>query len=165
MKSTVLVVSAITVLFAAVSGHAVPGPALPSPRGEERGAGPSHGELARMLELTETQQQQVAAILSEERAQEDLRRQKEKALRRELREVGEAASFDEQAARKLSRALADLDADRMVGHLKTRHRIDLLLTANQRAKAKRFRPEKGQLRPPCLGPEEGGAAPAAPEGW
>lgn len=160
MKSRILVLAAMTVLSTAVLGHAMLGPRFRSPTaGEGAVPGPSPAELGRVLELTEAQQKQVTLILGEERAKEKARHQREQELGRQLREMEEAAVFDEQAARKLASELADLDAERLVGHLKTRHRIDALLSAEQRERAKKLRPEKAELRPPQP-PRDDEAAPA-----
>ncbi|GFO69918.1 hypothetical protein GMLC_34970 [Geomonas limicola] len=115
-------------------------------------AGPFPPMVARALDLSDSQKKQIESIVNEERISERVQRGKAEALHEKLHEAERAASFDDAAVRSTATALAALDAERMVSHVKTSFRILSLLTASQRALAEKLRPQPGEMPPPpnCL---------------
>lgn len=143
---------AIATLAGGVPGvHAQPGPDFDgAPLGEGYGR---HGKmdpeqhLARMakkLKLTDAQKEQVQAIIKAEKERIAPLREKLTENRKKLREATEAETFDEAAVKALAATQAELQAELMVSHVKTRQQVHAILTPEQRELAKKLHPMKGE---------------------
>jgi Spy/CpxP family protein refolding chaperone len=155
---TVLVIAAM--LFGvSVVCQAMPGGDNPGPGGCAEGQSPPGSfpaRLARILELSEAQKAKIQAIFEEERGKAQALRQKGAELRRQLQLAERAASFDEQAVQSKAGTLAGIEAELIVAHIKTRHRVNSVLTAAQRSLAEKLAPEREERPgPPCGGGPEG----------
>jgi periplasmic protein CpxP/Spy len=150
-KQLMVVATCALVLGGTFVGHAMPGPGGPHRPG--RGAPsclePFPASLARILELSEAQKEQVRAILEKEREKGAAQQEKEYALRRQLDLAERAAAFNEQAVIRAASALAGVEVERTVARARTQHRITAILTPAQRSLAERLRPEPGEMPPPC----------------
>ena len=107
--------------------------------------------MAKVLKLTEAQQEQIKAVLASEREQVQPLREKGHDLRQQLMQAGEAITFDEAAVRALATSQAQIEAEMIVARTRTHNRINALLTAEQRELQKRLRPEPDR-QPPAPGP-------------
>lgn len=131
-----------------------PAPAEPGPGAEQGDRGATR--LARALQLTERQQAQVQAIFRAEREKDKALRQELRATGKQVRQAGEAAKFDEQGVRKLAARQAQLLTEQLVNHLRSRHELYALLTPEQRERfAKLGPPGAGHRPPPPPGAREG----------
>jgi Spy/CpxP family protein refolding chaperone len=149
--------------------------AAPGPRGPARPGcddaspfRPFPAELARILELNDSQQAQIKAILDEEGDKGLAQHEKQSELRRKLHLAEQAALFDEQAVRSIATALAGVEAERIVSRAKTQNRIKGVLTPAQRSLAARLVPEREERpAPPCGADHEGRRrqGPAADQEW
>lgn len=104
------------------------------------------GRMAKKLKLTDAQKEQVAAILKGEKERTAPLREKLMENRKKLREAAEAEKFDEAAVKALAATQANLQAELMVSHIKTRQQIHAILTPQQRELAKKLHPMKGEKR-------------------
>lgn len=140
-----------TLAGGAWSVHADFGPDFDGPPPHEgcgkRGKMDPEQHLARMakkLKLTDSQKEQVAVLLKGEKERTAPMREKLMENRKKLREAAEAETFDEAAVKALAAGQADIQAELMVSHIKTRQQINAILTPEQRELAKKLHPPKGE---------------------
>jgi protein CpxP len=146
MKKQILSMSLLTVLALAgsISGvHADPLAAGIRGDGVRDGSGfgRHQGKMARILDLNETQQQQIQAILEEEREKTAPLRQQMSEYRDQLRQLKQSETFDEAAVRALAGKKAEVSTELMVSRARTHNRIQALLTPDQRERAEKLRPQ------------------------
>ncbi len=91
--------------------------------------------IARTLELSGEQREQIAQIRSERHQKIAPLREQMQENREELRRLAAADAFDESAVRTLTAAQAELKTEMIVTGAETRSRIHALLTPEQREKA------------------------------
>ncbi len=102
--------------------------------------GKRFSRMARKLDLTEAQREQVKAILESERvAVAPLRKQLAEA-REKIRRAVETEPFDEAAVRALAASQNDARVELAVSRARVRSRIHALLTPEQRERAKTIGP-------------------------
>jgi periplasmic protein CpxP/Spy len=152
-KKLMVVAACAMVLGGSFVGHATTGPGGPHRPGRDALScqEPFPAGLARILELSEAQKEQVRAILEKERGKGAAQQEKESALRKQLDLAERAAAFDEQAVIRAASALAGLEVERTVSRARIQHRITAILTPAQRSLAERLRPEPGEMPPPPCG--------------
>lgn len=109
------------------------------------------GFMAELLNLTDSQKEQISGILESEREQMQPLREKIDEIRRQIMQAGEAATFDESAVRALGIQQAVLEIDLTVSRARTRSRINAVLTAGQQELLKGLRPEMERRPPPPPG--------------
>jgi periplasmic protein CpxP/Spy len=144
MKRTAAIAALFAMLIAGVStSQAYPGP------GPGMGAGPQvfPPQLARLLELTDTQRSQIKALLDQERATDQSLRESERTLVQSLQQLERATSLDEQTLSTTAASLASVQASLTVSRVKTRFKIRALLTDQQRALADKIEPRPEDLPP------------------
>ena len=104
------------------------------PRGPEN-------RMAKILNLSETQQTRIKAILDSERELTKPLFDKMHELRKQLMQAAEAATFDEAVVRAAAEEQAKIDIELTVSRTRTQSRINALLTPEQRDLQKRLRPD------------------------
>ena len=111
-------------------------------RGRHRGMCPGNrlARMARKLDLTEAQQEQVRAIQDSEREKTAPFRQQLAETRKKIREAIEAEPFDEETVRSLAKRRSEMRVELEVSRARTRSRIHALLTPEQRELAGKFGP-------------------------
>jgi protein CpxP len=92
-------------------------------------------QMTTLLGLTATQQQQIGAIMAEQRTQHQDRFRQRREQQRHMPELDSAAPFDEAAFRARAEKRAAERIDMQVERMKTRQRIFALLTPEQQEKA------------------------------
>ncbi len=108
--------------------------------------------MAWELSLTDEQRTAIRALLVKERDEETALAEKRSHYRRQVRDTGESATFDEAAFRAVAGKLAQAETELLVSRARTRSRINALLTTEQRARAQRHRPPAAGHAPgwaPC----------------
>ncbi len=160
MRNRILAIAGIAVLVIGATvlalGHGLQGHG----RGERRGPG-GHGgpfgpnmveHLAKALDLTEAQQTQVKAIIDAARAADEPRHAKRDELHKQLEAATANGQFDETQVRAIASQQAQLMADTIVEHERTKSKIFAILTPEQRTKAeemhKRGGPHERRPGPP-----------------
>jgi protein CpxP len=118
---------------------AVPGKGF---HGKRRGMGPAKriDRMAKRLNLTETQQEQVKAILTSEWEKAAPFRQQLAETRGKIRQAIETEPFDEAAVRALAESQNQARVELDVSRARAKNRIYALLTPEQREQARRIRP-------------------------
>ncbi|QBQ39234.1 periplasmic heavy metal sensor [Pseudoduganella plicata] len=120
------------------------GPGRPGPRGPAFGM-PGDLPFLRGVDLTETQQDKVFAILHGQapylREQHKAREKAERALF----DLHGSAKYDDAAAAKLAQAAAQAMANVTLQHLRTEQKVLAVLTAGQRKQV-----EDAKARPPRI---------------
>jgi Spy/CpxP family protein refolding chaperone len=143
MKRTAVFAAFFAMLIAGVSAsqaQAHPGPGM--------GAGPQGfpPQLARLLELTDTQRSQIKDLLEQEKATNQSLRENERTLVQNLLQLERATSLDEQTLSTTAATLASVQASLTVSRVKTRFKIRALLTDQQRALADKIEPRPEDLQ-------------------
>ena len=108
--------------------------------GRERGPGKRLALMAEILNLTEKQKTQIAAIHKEERQNIAPLREKMRETRQQLREAANAQPFDEAKVRALAASQADIKTELTVSRLRAKNRVSAILTPEQRELAEKIRP-------------------------
>jgi protein CpxP len=122
-------------------------------RGGPGGPGGGLGPLARELNLTDAQKEQIKQI-------EDSFRESTKGLREQLFKSGGGPldgltdTFDESAARAAAQSRAGVQVELEVAHAKMMSQIYALLTADQKAKVAELKQKFAQRQPPPPPPAE-----------
>lgn len=111
-----------------------------------KGSGRHFARLARALDLTDAQKEQVKAILETEREKVAPLRQKLGETREKIRRAVEATPFDEAAVRSLAASQNETRTEMIVSRARVQSKIFALLSPEQRERAKKFRPW-GEKRP------------------
>jgi Spy/CpxP family protein refolding chaperone len=105
-----------------------------------KGSGRHFARLAKALDLTDAQKEQVKAILETEREKVAPLRQKLGDTREKIRQAVEAMPFDEAAVRTLAASQNETRTEMMVSRARVQSQIFALLSPEQREQAKKFRP-------------------------
>ena len=137
MKKMILVIASIAVLvvaatvFALAQGHPGMG------QGEKMRGGPEEmvEHIARELNLTDAQKEQVKAAFEAQRITEEERHAKLDELRKQIDAATANGQFDEAVVRPLANQQAQLQAESMIDHLRMHSKLYSLLNAEQKAKA------------------------------
>ena len=111
-----------------------------------KGSGQHFAWLARALDLTDAQKEQVKAILETEREKVAPLRQKLGETREKIRLAVEAMPFDEATVRSLAASQNETRTELIVSRARLQSRIFALLSPEQRERAKKYRPW-GEKRP------------------
>lgn len=161
MRNRILVVAGIAVLVIGATvlalGHGRLGLGQHK-RGEGHGHGDMLEHMARELNLTDTQKQQVKAIMDSAESSTEGTRTKLDEIRKQIDAATANGQFDETQVRNLANQRAQLEADMMVEHLRAKSKVFGILTAEQRTKAeemhKRFDRHGHRPGPPPPPPGE-----------
>lgn len=110
--------------------------------GKHMGMGPGKrfARMAKKLDLTDAQQEQVKAILTSEREIVAPLRQQLAEYRQNLRKAIEAEPFDEATVRALAAGQNETRVELVVSRARTKSRIFALLTPEQQELAKKLGP-------------------------
>lgn len=98
-------------------------------------------KMAKDLNLTAAQQEQVKAIITADREKNSPLMEKMEEKMEQLFEATTAEKFDEAAVRTLAAQKAELEVEMTVSRAKIRNSINAVLTPEQRAKAEKMRPK------------------------
>lgn len=110
-------------------------------RGCSRFERPKRGKwMAQILGLSDKQQQQIQQIRQEERPKLKPLYRRLEEQRRQLRKAASAQTFDEKQIRALAAEQAATRTELTVIRARMHHRIQMVLTPEQRALAARLRP-------------------------
>ncbi len=116
-------------------------------RGGHGDGGMRHGDMmehmARELNLTDAQKQQVKAIMDSMGATMESSHAKLEEIHKQLEAATANGQFDETQVRALAGQQAQLEADMMVEHFRTKSKVFAILTAEQRAKAEEMHKRGG----------------------
>ena len=143
MRNRLLMLGGIAVLIVGVAVFAV-GRALPRLHGQERSEamprkhlpGPEMVDhMARALNLTEAQQTQIKSIFESARAASEPLHTKLEEVHKQLEAATANGQFDEAQVRALANQQAQIMADTIVEHERTKSKIYAILTPEQRVKA------------------------------
>jgi len=96
--------------------------------------------MAGLLDLTETQQEQILAIHEQQRAGHEETRQSLREGHEKMRELLDGNAFDETAIRSLAVKLASLKAEMFLSRVRLEHEVFQLLNKDQQALAKKIQP-------------------------
>jgi len=158
MKSQILIIAAMAALvlgasLPAVAADPTAGPKAGVATGQpDNGNPPSKGyygerrfeRMAEALGLSEEQKAEIKAIRAEERQACRPLRQQMREDREQLRALVEASRFDEAAVRALAEKQSGARIEMIVSKARMWHRINAVLTPEQREKAKALRPPMGK---------------------
>ena len=111
-----------------------------------KGSGRHFARLAKALDLTDAQKEQVKAILETEREKVAPLRQTLGETREKIRQAVEAKPFDEAAVRSLAASQNETRTELVVSRARVKSQIFALLSPEQQERAKKFRPW-GEKRP------------------
>jgi protein CpxP len=149
MRKRILLIASIAVLVIGASVFALGHgrfEMLQHGRGEGRGHGDMLEHMARELNLTDTQKQQVKAIMEAAESSTEATRTKLDDIRKQLDAATANGQFDETQVRNLANQKAQLEADMMVEHLRAKSKVFSILTAEQRTKAEEMHKRMGSHR-------------------
>lgn len=119
---------------------AVPEGGFPGKHGKT-GSGKHFARMAKELDLTEEQQEQIRAILQTERQKAAPLRKQLAENREQIRKAAEAQPFDEAAVRALAASQNATRVELVVSRARAKSQVFALLTPEQRELAKKFRAE------------------------
>jgi protein CpxP len=138
MRNRILVFAGIAALVIGATAFAL-AHGFQDKYGKERGEGRPRGDMvehiARELNLTDAQKEQVKSIIEAQHSAEEARETKLDDLRKQMDAATANGQFDETQVRALANQEAQLMADSKVEHLRAHSKIYSLLTTEQRAKA------------------------------
>jgi protein CpxP len=130
-----------------IRGQLIAVPAGGPPGGRMgKGSGRHLARMAKALDLTDAQKEQVKAILETEKANVAPLRQKFAETREKIRLAVETTPFDEAAVRSLAVSQNETRTEMTVSRARAESRIFALLSPEQKERAKKFRPW-GEKRP------------------
>jgi len=146
MRNRILGIAGIAVLVVGAAilglGHGFQGPG-----GHARGEGLPHGDmlehLTRALNLTDAQKTQVRAIMDSVGTTANATHAKLDEIHKQIEAATANGQFDETQVRTLASQQAQLEADLLVEHLRTKSKFYSILTAEQRAKAEELHKRGG----------------------
>ncbi len=147
MKTRVMVAAAVAMAVigagtgVVVAGHGPGEHPMGPPPGMEPGGRGAENRMARILNLSTAQQRQIQTIMETEREQVKPLFDKMHEIRKQLMLAGESAKFDEAAVRRLATEQSRIEVELTVSRTKTDHKINALLTPEQRELQQRLRPE------------------------
>ncbi|MDD2851415.1 MAG: Spy/CpxP family protein refolding chaperone [Desulfuromonadaceae bacterium] len=126
---------------AVLAGHGPGGEFSGPPPGMEMGPGGFEGRMAKILKLTETQQNQIKAVFDTEHDLVKPFFDKMHESRKQLMSLTDASVFDEEAVRIIANEQATTEAELIVSRTRVQNKINGLLTQAQRELLKNIRPE------------------------
>jgi Spy/CpxP family protein refolding chaperone len=126
---------------AVLAGHGPGGEFSGPPPGMEMGPGGFEGRMAKILKLTETQQNQIKAVFDTEHDLVKPLFDKMHESRNKLISLAEATPFDEAAVRIIANEQAITETELIVSRTRVQNKINGLLTHEQRELLKNLRPE------------------------
>ena len=144
MKKRIIAIASIAVLVVGAAvfaiGHGFQGPGM-------HGGGPGHGDMlehmARELNLTDAQKQQVKAIMESAESSADGIHAKLEEVHKQLDAATANGQFDEAQVRALANQQGQLEADMTVEHLRAMSKMFAILTPEQRVKAEEMHKRMG----------------------
>lgn len=160
MRNRILTLGGIAALVIGLAVFAI-GHVLPGIHAQERGAGmprkhfpgPEFVEhMARALDLTDAQKTQVKTIFENARAVSEPLHTKMDEVHKQLEAATANGQFDEAQVRALANQQAQIMADTIVEHERTKSKIYAILTPEQRVKADELHKHGGPHR--RHGPDE-----------
>lgn len=159
MRNRIIVIASIAVLVIGAAVLAV-GHGFQGPGGH--GGGPGHGEMlehmARELNLTDAQKEQVKGIMESTEATAEGIHAKLEEVHKQLEAATANGQFDEAQVRTLANQQGQLEADMTVEHMRAMSKIYSILTAEQRVKAEEMHKHMGgpqrRMGPPPPPPSE-----------
>lgn len=101
--------------------------------------GPEHGMFAALLDLTEEQQEKIEAIRQAGRTANETLREKKQEYQRELRDLVDEGSFDEEAIRAIAEQKAAVEVELAISRAKTHNETLAIMTPEQQELAKKLR--------------------------
>jgi protein CpxP len=110
--------------------------------------------MADVLDLSETQQEQIRAIHEKERAEKEGTMQQMREDHEQMRVLLDSDTFNEAAISSLANKQASLKAEMFVSRAKVKHEVFQLLTVEQQELANKIKPlmhEQGKHRPSMKG--------------
>ena len=134
------VVVAVMLAGSAYLAAAAGGPGSP---GKGHGPGMRMDRMAEMLGLSDTQKEQVSAILKAEQEKTGPLRQQLFENRKQIMETAVSGKFDEAAVRAIAAKQAPIITELMVSHARAKSEIHALLTPEQQARAQKLGPMMG----------------------
>jgi len=126
---------------AVLAGHGPVGEFGGPPPGMEMGPGGFEERMAKILKLTETQQDQIKAVFDTEHDLVKPLFDKMHESRNKLMSLAEATQFDEAAVRIIANEQAITETELIVSRTRVQNKINGLLTHEQRELLKNLRPE------------------------
>ncbi|ACM21864.1 CpxP superfamily protein [Geotalea daltonii FRC-32] len=146
MKKKALV-AAVLVAMAIGGGTAVfagrgPGGDCDKKQGSEMHQGKFYQRMAKVLKLTDAQQNQIKSLISAERAASEPFIDQMHEKRKLLMQSGESTTFDEASVRSIAAAIAQIKTELAVIRVKTQTQIYTILTPEQRELAKSLKPNR-----------------------
>ncbi len=117
------------------------GPGLPG-RGDR--AGMHLDRMAKVLGLSDTQKEQIGAILKAEWDKTEPLRQQLFENRKQIMESTFSGKFDEAAVRAMAEKQAGIETELIVSHAKAKSQIHALLTPEQLSLAEKLGPMMGR---------------------
>lgn len=132
MKKKILVIASIAVLVVAATVFAL---AQGHMGGGDKMRGDMVEHIARELNLTDAQKEQVKAAFEAQQTVEEQRRAKLDEIRKQIDAATANGQFDEALVRPLATQQAQLQAESMIDHLRMHAKLYSMLNAEQKAKA------------------------------
>ena len=129
--------------------------------GEKRRHGDMVEHMARKLNLTDAQKQQVKAIIDSTKTTAEGIHTKLDEIRKQLDAATANGQFDETQVRSLASQKAQLEADMLVEHFRVKSQVFAILTPEQRTKAEEMHKRGGHHRK--HGPPQGPPPPSSNE--
>jgi periplasmic protein CpxP/Spy len=126
---------------AVLAGHGPGGEFGESPPVMEMGPGGFEGRMAKVLKLTETQQNQIKAVFDTERDLVKPLFNKMHESRKQLMSLAEATVFDEAAVLTIAHEQAAIETELIFSRARVQNKINGLLTQEQRELLNNLRPE------------------------
>ena len=161
MRNRILIIAGIAALVIGATVLAV-GHGFQGPGGH--GRGPGHGDMlehiARELNLTDAQKEQVKGFMESAESSANGIHAKLEEVHKQLDAATANGQFDEAQVRTLANQQAQLEADMLVEHLRAKSKVYSILTAEQRVKAEEMHKRMGPPRRP--GPPDGPHQPPPP---
>jgi protein CpxP len=149
MKKRILVIASVAALVIGATVLAI-GHGFQERR--EHGRGPGHGDMlehmARELNLTDAQKQQVKAIFESTESSAQGIHAKLEEVHKQIDAATANGQFDEAQVRTLANQQAQLEADMLVEHLRAKSKVYGILTPEQRVKAEEMHKHMGPHRRP-----------------
>jgi protein CpxP len=150
MKKKILVIASIAVLVVAATVFALAQEHAGMGQGDKMRGGPGDmvEHIARELNLTDAQKEQVKAAFEAQRTIEEERHAKLDEIRKQIDAATANGQFDEAVVRPLASQQAQLQAESMIDHLRMHAKLYSLLNAEQKAKADAMMKQHGPGRGP-----------------
>jgi Spy/CpxP family protein refolding chaperone len=145
MRNRILIIAGIAVLVIGAAVFAI-GHGFQEREGHGRGHGDMLEHMARELNLTDAQKEQVKTIMSSAESSSQATREKLEEIHKQVEAATANGQFDETQVRNLASQQAQLEADMMVEHLRAKSKVFAILTAEQRTKAEEMHKRMGPPR-------------------